>query len=86
MQIHWGCPAAHPVNSFDTTKLAQSQIGLGLRRLIAKKSSKPKDKKQRWVEVESSICGHSDNRLLREIDHSGCLALYSFNTLEQQVV
>ena len=32
--------------------------------------------------MESSNCGHSDNRLLKEIDHSGCLALYSFNILD----
>ena len=32
--------------------------------------------------MESSNCGHSENRLLKEIDHSGCLALYSFNILD----
>ena len=33
--------------------------------------------------MESSNCGHSDNRLLKEIDHSGCLALYNFNILDE---
>ena len=34
------------------------------------------------MEVESSNCGHCDNRLLREIDHSGCLALSSLNIFD----
>ena len=41
-----------------------------------------KRQKQRLVEEESSNCGHSDNRLLKEFDHSGCLALYNFNILD----
>ena len=31
--------------------------------------------------MESSNCGHCDNRLLKEIDHSGCLASCSFHIL-----
>ena len=35
--------------------------------------------------MESSNCGHSDNRLLKEIDHCGCLALYNFNILDNRI-
>ena len=31
--------------------------------------------------MASSYCGHCDNRLLKEIDHSGCLASCSFHIL-----
>ena len=33
----------------------------------------------KWIPVT----GHSDNRLLKKIDHSGCLALYNFNILDR---